>query len=98
MTSGITTDSDGWITATYNNSSGSSTVFLNYFTNNLALSYNTDYGVFAEIKSVSGSGSLQMVSTSSTYGQFAYSKSYAFSTQVNLFPSSVNVNNNSTYL
>lgn len=68
----ITVDNEGWITATYDNSSGSSTVFLNYYTNNLNLSPATDYAIFTEIKSVSGTGILQVVSN----GQFASTANY----------------------
>lgn len=71
-----TTDDDGWISATYDNT-GSSAVFLNYYTNNLNLNYSTNYAIITEIKSVSGTGTFQLTSTASSYGQFASSASYS---------------------
>lgn len=53
--SGLTVDSEGWITGTVNNTSGSSTKYLNCFTpiSNL-LKTNTTYKVIVEIKSRTG--------------------------------------------
>lgn len=53
---GVTVDEEGWITATYDNTSGTSTRYLNYYTNNLDLKNNTNYLIVAEIKDVSGTG------------------------------------------
>lgn len=73
----ITVDSDGWIHATYNNTSPS-TLFLNYRTNPLFLKTNTEYATIMEIKSVSGSGSVVPVN-GGTVDQFTNTKSYPFS-------------------
>ena len=54
--SGITTDSDGWITCTIDNSAGTSTRYSNYYTNPLALTPSTNYALVLEIRSVSGTG------------------------------------------
>lgn len=74
VSSGITTDSEGWITATYNNSTGTSQVKLNYFTQNLDLEYNTNYAIFVETKNVNITGggfSLLAVDSDNTTGQFS---------------------------
>lgn len=57
--SGITTDGDGWITCTYDNSVGTSTHYINYYTYPLALTPSTNYALVLEIRSVSGTGSFQ---------------------------------------
>ena len=67
---GVTADEDGWISMSYDNTSGSSNVFLNYFTDNLNLISSTQYAIFLEVKSVSGSGRLYVTSKSGTVGQF----------------------------
>lgn len=69
VTSGITTDEDGWITINYDNTSGTSAVFKNYWTNNLDIKENTTYKAIVEIKSVSGNGSLRIVDNG-TVSQF----------------------------
>ena len=58
---GTTVSSDGFISQSCDNSSGSSTQFRNYFTNNLDLQTSTQYTVVLEVKSVSGSGSVVIV-------------------------------------
>ena len=70
----ITVDSEGWVTATYNNT-GNSTVFLNYYTNNLDLSPSTNYAIFTEIKNLSGNGLLYVTSNVNT-GQFTTNTTY----------------------
>lgn len=57
--SGITTDSDGWITCTYDNSAGTSTRYSNYYTTPLALTPSTNYALVLEIRSVSGTGQFE---------------------------------------
>lgn len=57
--SGITTDSDGWITCTYDNSAGTSTHYSNYYTKPLALTPSTNYALVLEIRSVSGTGAFE---------------------------------------
>jgi hypothetical protein len=66
----VTKDNDGWITITRDNTSGSSTVYTNVWTSNLALETSTQYKIFIEVKAVSGTGSLFITSTNSTQGQF----------------------------
>ena len=51
VSSGITKGNDGWITATYTNST-SSPVELYYYTDNLDLDYNTEYAIFIETQNV----------------------------------------------
>ena len=55
----VVVDEDDFITMTYDNASGASTYFTNYFTNknNYLKTYTKYYGVL-EIKSVSGTGSI----------------------------------------
>lgn len=67
------TNDDGWITMSYDNSDGTSTVYRRYFTNNLNLKTNTTYNIFVEIKDVSGTGTFYAVSSHSTVlpGQFS---------------------------
>jgi len=51
-----TVDSDGWITATYDNSDGSSNIYCNYYTavpSNITIKPNTSYTIFLEVKSIS---------------------------------------------
>lgn len=77
--SAITVDDEGWVTCTYNNTSGSGTVFQNYFTNNLNLTENTQYNILVEIKNVSGTGRLYVCSTNgNTQGQFNSSAEFSF--------------------
>lgn len=78
VSSGITVDEEDWITITCDNSSGTSAIYQNYFTNNLNLKENTNYNIIAEIKKVSGTGNIQIVSSSST-SQFNQSIGYLFS-------------------
>lgn len=67
----VTKDDDGWITITRDNTSGSSAVYTNVWTSNLALETSTRYKIFIEVKAVSGTGSLFITSTNSTEGQFS---------------------------
>lgn len=78
VSSGITVDEEDWITITCDNSSGTSIIYQNYFTNNLNLKENTNYNIIAEIKKVSGTGNIQIVSSSSA-SQFNQSMGYLFS-------------------
>ena len=73
QTSGVSVDEDGWITCTYDNSVGSKSKYLNYYTNNLDLKTNTDYIVVVEIKEVTGQGNLYPFSNHSNGGQFSTS-------------------------
>ena len=58
VTNGSIADEDGWITMSVDNSSGSSTKYSNFFTNNLDLVIGDTYTIVVEIKSVSGTGGL----------------------------------------
>lgn len=57
-----TVDDEGWITCEYDNSEGTDIKYLRYYTNNLKLKTNTQYAIFVEIKSASGTGRLSPVS------------------------------------
>lgn len=76
VSTGVTADSDGWITAAYNNTGGS-TVYLQYFTDLLPLENNTNYAIAIEVKNVSGNGALDVCT--SYQGQFTSSDNYLFS-------------------
>ena len=77
---GTIVDDDGWITLTYDNTSGTETKWTNYYTNNLNLKTNTQYAIFTEIKAVSGTGRLVPFgkNTPQTQGQFTSEKIYEF--------------------
>ena len=81
---GITTD-DGWITITADNTSGTSTIFKNYYTKNLNLKTNTNYAIVMEVKNVSTTGSSNMYVTGvfKTEGQFASQTTHALSSLSN---------------
>ena len=87
VTDGITVDEDGWITATFDNTNGTSYKYLNFYTNNLNLKNSTTYGIVSEIKSVSGTGFFIPVSkkndTPQIGGQFNSEVSYNFATLTN---------------
>ena len=70
MTEGITVDNEGWITVTGDNTDGTATKFFNYYTNNLNLKTGTNYNVIAEVKNVSGTGSVNFVSVNKAAKQF----------------------------
>lgn len=57
-----TVDDEDWITCEYDNSEGTDIKYLRYYTNNLKLKTNTQYAIFVEIKSASGTGRLSPVS------------------------------------
>ena len=79
---GVTADKDGWITIAYDNTNGTSTVFRNYYTNNLNLKTNTNYNIILEVKNVSttGDSNIYPISTySTTQGQFINNFSYKMS-------------------
>ena len=79
---GVTVDEDGWITISYDNTAGTSTVFRNYYTNNLNLKTNTNYNIIMEVKNVSTTGDSNIYPTSSystTQGQFINNASYKMS-------------------
>ena len=81
-TNNTTYTQDGWATATYDNSEGSSAIFCNFFTTNIPkalLPEGTDCSIVTEIKSVSGSGTIYSVSSNSTT-QFTTQRTHAFST------------------
>lgn len=58
---GITTDEDGWITLSGDNTSGTSGKFVNYFTKFIqTLKKSTKYTAVLEVKNVSGGGKLNL--------------------------------------
>ena len=75
----IITNEEGWITATFDNSSGSSNKYMNYITENLKLKNSTQYAIIVEIKKVSGTGSLIVHSSLGSTGQFKGNETYDFS-------------------
>lgn len=54
-TNGVTADNDGWITVEYDNTTGTSTIYCDYYTNNLDLKTSTNYNLFVEISNITGS-------------------------------------------
>ena len=79
VTSGVTVDDDGWITAAFDNTSGSANKYMNYWTHNLDLKPSTNYKIITEIKNVSGTGSVIVASNpSANSGQINGSVGYAF--------------------
>lgn len=87
VTDGITVDENGWITVTYDNSAGTSTIYSNYWTKNLNLKANTNYNVIVEVKSVSvkaGDPSMNAVSYNGTAeGQFSNGMGYTLASLSN---------------
>lgn len=53
---------NGWITAKFDNTEGSTIKFVNYFTNKINLKPNHKYNVFLEVKAVEGEASIVPVS------------------------------------
>ena len=80
---GIMVDNDGWINVNIDNTSGSSSIYANYYTNNLNLKPDTNYNVFLEVKNFSGEGNLRIISyfyqnEIQTEGQFVTYWNYGF--------------------
>lgn len=86
----IKVDENGWITCEYDNSSGTSTHYENYITNNLKLNVGQNYAVVVEVQEVQGIGTLYLTNrtSSSKRGQFS-NISFNFE---NLTSNSVHVN------
>ena len=81
--SNVTVDSEGWLTCTVDNTSGSSYMYGTYFTNNLvALQPSTAYAIVMEVKSVSGSGTVYPTQGSSSLSQFTSNIAVDFSNVV----------------
>lgn len=77
-----TVDTNDWISVTYNNTSGTSVKYVNYKTNSSSkIKANTNYALFLEVKSVSGTGSIYIVSDGVTEekSQFSVDTSINFS-------------------
>ena len=91
VTSGITVDEEGWITATYDNTNGTKNQYLNYFTTKSdKLSLVKDYKAFVEIKNVSGTGALILasddsISQSSTRITYTFGNLSSGDVKANLF-------------
>ena len=79
IASGVTINKDGWVTATLDNSAGTSEKYLQYYTNNLDILTNTQYCAVIEIKTVSGEGRLHPLSKTNNEGQFPDGTNYQFS-------------------
>lgn len=78
VSEGASADEDGWITVTYDNTSGTALHFINYFTNNLNLKTSTDYAIIVEIKNVTGTGQLNIPSVFNNQSQFESSWAIEF--------------------
>ena len=80
-----TVDSEGWVTISYDNISGASNIYKNFFTyNSSLLKPNKDYVIFAEVKEVSGSSGCMLNVTSDNYeSQFAQVAQKAFGNLAN---------------
>lgn len=76
----FTADDDGWLTCTLNTAPSSNSDQA-YYTHNLALKNSTQYAVVLEVKSISGSGTLDVYSrwTGNQEGQFTTEKPVNFS-------------------
>ena len=57
---------DGWITSVCDNTDGDTTKYMSYCTNNLPLKTSTQYALFVEVQSVSGTLHPEFASTHST--------------------------------
>ena len=69
VTTGFVTDDEGWISYTYDNSTGTTTRFANYWTHDLNLKPSQKYALFVEVKNVSGNAYFSFNSTQGTNGQ-----------------------------
>ena len=73
---GATINADGSITCVYDNTSGSSTHFMSLYPANLDLQTSTTYAAFAEIISLTGRGTLAVISGNSSASQFTNNKTF----------------------
>lgn len=73
---GATINDDGSITCVYDNTSGSSTHYINLYPANLDLQTSTTYAAFAEIISLTGGGTLAVINGSSSASQFTNNKTF----------------------
>ena len=69
VTTGFVTDDEGWISYTYDNSTGTTTRFANYWTHDLDLKPSRKYALFVEVKNVSGNAYFNFNSIQGTNGQ-----------------------------
>lgn len=85
---GATVDEKGWITIAYDNSNGTDTKYINYYTNNLNLKPSTNYNIIVEIKEFTGTGYLYFMSNytdaqGNSCGQFVQSGGLDFDKMTN---------------
>lgn len=89
VSSQITTDSEGWISCTYDNSASTSVAYFNYWTKPINVKPSTNYLLVLEVKSVSGSGRIvpssslgtgitQFETTSKWFSEIESNKVYTF--------------------
>ena len=82
VTNGASADSDGWISFSYDNSAGTSTVFSNYVGPELDVVVGETYTIVMEVKAASGTGTFYPSSIldidNGSFGQFI-DKSYELS-------------------
>ena len=68
----VSTDEEGWITMSFDNSAGTSAIFTNYYTANQDLKTDTEYAIVMEVKSVTGHGRINPISIAGNIqGQFS---------------------------
>lgn len=81
-TNGVTTDEDGWIIFSYDNSAGTSSVYSNFFGPKLDVVVGETYTIVAEVQKASGTGTFYASSgydiNNNVVGQFI-DKSYELS-------------------
>lgn len=77
VSSGVTIDSEGWITVQHT-ATGSAT-YLDFRSNPLAVQASTNYAIITEVKNISGAGELNITSVPSNPQQFNSRLSYEFS-------------------
>ena len=73
-----TTDKNGWITMTVDNSNGETVRYCNYWTKNLDLKANTKYNIIMEVKKVTGTGAIRSFNYYNNDGQFNGSSYFTF--------------------
>ena len=73
VTQEVTVDNEGWITMSFDNTNGTSTKFLNYFSKRMkSIKNSKNYNIVTEIKSVNGTGSFVVSSYDNGVGQFPW--------------------------
>lgn len=96
VSNGITVDENGWITATLDNTNGTSSKYLNYWTNiSNKLKPSTNYKIVLEVKNISGTLTDITVASTKTGDMSQFSKQQYFNFG-NITSNSVYVLDNTT--